>query len=112
MGAKMDMSEEEYSEHWKNLPESDRRFIVTMLELTDLLGDRGLRFCEITPEVARVLEQADRDMLMTITGLCVGILAQSPVIERLTRDYAHAGALIRARIRPQHGMDKDRKPGR
>lgn len=110
MTAEKDMSEEEFNERWKNLPESDRRFLVSMMQLADVLGDRELCFCEITPQVAYVLEQADRDTLFTIMTLCVGILTDAPVIERIARWHEQAGSVAKARTRRRSRTGKGRKP--
>jgi hypothetical protein len=77
------MNEEEFRAAWKRLPESDQRFINTLIVVTETIADEKLRYHELPTRLERRLRKADRDTLFSIVVECLGRLLGSPAMERI-----------------------------
>ena len=88
MAKRTTMTEAEADTCWRKLPESDRQFIRAMLIVSETVGDRELRFREISPEIRSMLQRANRDTLFSIITESVGLLTQAPVMGRIRKSRA------------------------
>ena len=87
MAKRRGMNEQEYEATWEALPQSDKRFINTLILIMETIGDKTLRYHELPTRLERVVREADRDTLMSIIVECVGLLLGAPAMERVKQSH-------------------------
>jgi hypothetical protein len=77
------MTQKEFKELWKTLPESDRRFFRSMIIIQDALGVKDLHYRLPPPELEKRLVRYDRHTLFSILADCVGLLTCAPAMQHV-----------------------------
>lgn len=68
---------------WKTLPRTDKRFIDTLVVLAQILEDDRLHYEPLPPDLERMLEEADRNVLFSVVAECLGYLLNASTMDRI-----------------------------
>lgn len=86
-----DLTGDQWRAIWKQLPIADKRFMVSLSVLVDLIGDDSLRYCEPPAAVGRELRKLDRDRLFGTLSECIGLLIKTPFVQRAKHHRRRGG---------------------
>ncbi len=91
-------NQREWDAKWKALPQSDKRFINTLILIMETIGDKTLHYHELPTRLERTLRKADRDTLMSIIVECLGLLLKAPAMERIKQSHSRRGNRTPVRV--------------
>ena len=82
MAKRREMSEDEFQERWKKLPENDQRFLIALDIVIHAVRDETLHYRKLSSRAEKLLQTADRNALFSITVECIGRLFDAPALQR------------------------------
>ena len=106
------MDEKELETIWKGLPQSDKRFISTMIFVSEVIGDETLHYGELPTRLERTLQKADRNTLFSIIVECLGLLLDPPAMGRIKKARLGSGKPLRVDAKKRQAAGAVRTRGK